>query len=204
MPGQIEKAMDLLPPALTSNPNFAHLVRIIDDINLHSHKNCSHRHIAFRPDFDLIESDDAFELYGELPGVKKEDVTVELTDARTMVVKGSVRHSYSKVIAIPTATATEGSTEQTENATDLAATQEPQTQPAEGEQVSAQETKPAKPAHPTYIISERGSGSFQRSFKLPIDVDRQGIEATFKEGVLHVRIPKLVKSTGDVQKVEIS
>lgn len=200
MPGQIEKAMDLLPPALTSHPNFANLVRIIDDINLHSHKNCSHRHIAFRPDFDLIENNDAFELYGELPGVKKEDVSVELTDARTIVVKGSVKHSYSKVVTPPTEQAP---TERTETST-ATAIQEPQMQPTLDEQTPGPEAKLAKPVQSTYIISERGSGSFQRTFKLPMDVDRQGIAAIFKEGVLHVRIPKIVERTGDVQKVEIS
>ena len=38
---------------------------------------------------------------------------------------------------------------------------------------------------------ERGHGSFQRSFQLPLPVDHAGVTADLKDGVLTVRIPKL-------------
>ena len=41
-----------------------------------------------------------------------------------------------------------------------------------------------------YYFSERAFGRFQRSFRLPADVDDADIEASFKDGVLAVRIPK--------------
>jgi len=37
---------------------------------------------------------------------------------------------------------------------------------------------------------ERGFGRFQRGLKLPTPVDADKIEATFENGVLHVRLPK--------------
>lgn len=182
MPTQIEKAMDLLPPALASNPNFVHLARLLEDLNTHTHHSCSHRRIAFRPAFDLVEAEGAFELYGDLPGVRKEDLSVELTDARTIVVKGTVSHDYNTLLA-PDAVG----------------------QDAEGGAAGVEETpKPAATAtQPTFLVSERGSGSFQRTFKLPLDVNRQGVVANFEHGVLHVCVPKPVKDAGDVQRVEI-
>ena len=37
---------------------------------------------------------------------------------------------------------------------------------------------------------ERAYGAFSRSFTLPTNVKNDGVEATFKDGVLTVRIPK--------------
>ncbi len=41
-----------------------------------------------------------------------------------------------------------------------------------------------------YHFTERRFGSFSRSFMLPADVKEDGIEASYKEGVLRVNIPK--------------
>jgi HSP20 family protein len=42
-----------------------------------------------------------------------------------------------------------------------------------------------------YIVQERRSSSFSRSFVLPKNVDRDKIEAHFKNGLLSMAIPKL-------------
>ncbi|MFN3231348.1 MAG: Hsp20/alpha crystallin family protein [Alphaproteobacteria bacterium] len=42
----------------------------------------------------------------------------------------------------------------------------------------------------SYRISERQYGSFQRSFRLPADVDADKIKAACKDGVLTVTIPR--------------
>lgn len=41
-----------------------------------------------------------------------------------------------------------------------------------------------------YHLAERRYGTFTRSFVLPRDVDAEGIEANFEDGVLFVTIPK--------------
>jgi HSP20 family protein len=41
-----------------------------------------------------------------------------------------------------------------------------------------------------YYMSERRFGSFQRSFEVPDGVDAERIEASFKNGVLTVNLPK--------------
>lgn len=41
-----------------------------------------------------------------------------------------------------------------------------------------------------YYLSERSFGSFQRSFRIPDDVDADKIDASFKKGVLTVMLPR--------------
>jgi HSP20 family protein len=41
-----------------------------------------------------------------------------------------------------------------------------------------------------YYLHERHFGSFERSFAIPEGVDAESIEATFKKGVLTVKLPK--------------
>ncbi|HEV2130604.1 MAG TPA: Hsp20/alpha crystallin family protein [Longimicrobiaceae bacterium] len=45
-----------------------------------------------------------------------------------------------------------------------------------------------------YHLAERRYGTFTRSFVLPRDVDPEGIEARFEDGVLNVTIPKSEKA----------
>ena len=45
-----------------------------------------------------------------------------------------------------------------------------------------------------YVIRERRSGAFRRSFSLPQDVAADEISATFKDGLLTVTVPKAAKA----------
>jgi len=49
-----------------------------------------------------------------------------------------------------------------------------------------------------YHLSERRYGAFQRSFTVPDGIDADKIDATFKDGVLTVSLPK----TAEAQKKE--
>ncbi|MGI6433022.1 MAG: Hsp20/alpha crystallin family protein [Sphaerochaetaceae bacterium] len=46
-------------------------------------------------------------------------------------------------------------------------------------------------AEPRYLIRERYCRSFERSFTLPEGIDEDNIEGTFKNGVLHIAMPKV-------------
>jgi hypothetical protein len=52
-----------------------------------------------------------------------------------------------------------------------------------------------------FYCCERWAGSFERSLTLPPGVDAGKVKATFKQGVLEVRLPKVEKAKG--KKVEI-
>jgi len=45
-----------------------------------------------------------------------------------------------------------------------------------------------------YYLRERNFGSFERSFTIPESVDADKIEASFKKGVLAVKLPKTVEA----------
>jgi HSP20 family protein len=92
------------------------------------------------PAVDVLEGKDAYLIRAELPGMKKEDIKVEVKDG-TLVLSG--------------------------------------------------ERKSEKPAEDVqYRHVERVAAKFWRSFSLPETVKHEGIEATYKDGVLEVRVPK--------------
>ncbi len=54
----------------------------------------------------------------------------------------------------------------------------------------------------TYLVSERPSGSFKRSFKLPSAIDAEKISAKLTDGILVVEIPKSESSQSRIIKVK--
>jgi HSP20 family protein len=54
-----------------------------------------------------------------------------------------------------------------------------------------------------YHVSERRYGSFQRSFRLPEDVDVERIEAGCKDGVLTVTLPKTAQAQAGKRRIEV-
>lgn len=55
-----------------------------------------------------------------------------------------------------------------------------------------------------YLLRERRSAEFRRSFVLPDGVDRERIDAQFKEGVLTLSFPKLPAAKAKVIEVKKS
>ncbi|KAI2629576.1 small heat shock protein [Hypoxylon sp. NC1633] len=92
-----------------AEPNFTGLFRLIDDFDKYSGQNNNAaavhqngngrqhvRHIpTFTPKFDLKETENHFELHGELPGIEKNNVHIEFTDPQTVVVRGRVERTYT-------------------------------------------------------------------------------------------------------------
>jgi HSP20 family protein len=54
-----------------------------------------------------------------------------------------------------------------------------------------------------YYLSERGYGSFQRAFRVPDGVDPDKVEASFKNGVLTVTLPKTPQAQKTEKRIEI-
>jgi HSP20 family protein len=54
-----------------------------------------------------------------------------------------------------------------------------------------------------YRMSERRFGSFERRFPIPADIDRDKIEARFRDGVLTVTLPKTEAAAGAHSRIEI-
>lgn len=54
-----------------------------------------------------------------------------------------------------------------------------------------------------YYLSERSYGSFYRTVPLPPGVDRDNAKASFKNGVLTVRLPKTEEARSQVKRIEV-
>lgn len=56
----------------------------------------------------------------------------------------------------------------------------------------------------TYFFSERTFGAFQRSFRLPPNVETDKISAAFENGVLSIQVPKAGAAADTSRRIEIS
>ncbi|KAI0163556.1 hsp20-like protein [Pestalotiopsis sp. NC0098] len=82
-------------------PNFQGLFRLIDDFDRYSGQSSTAgaskaRPSFFTPKFDMTESETAYELHGELPGISKEDVHMEFTDPQTLQIRGRVERTRTE------------------------------------------------------------------------------------------------------------
>ncbi|KAI1761189.1 small heat shock protein [Hypoxylon sp. FL1150] len=210
-----------------AEPNFTGLFRLIDDFDKYANngetlQNGRHhaRHIqTFTPKFDLRETENNYELHGELPGIEKKDVHLEFTDPQTIVVRGRVERSYSSGTP-PAGLLEKSSSEETRAIAEAPKEKEqhhdkahqptveddvqddgasttthsaptPATTVAEVDKSKAQ-PKPQQPQH-KFWVSERSVGEFSRTFQFPSRVDHDHVSASLNNGVLTVVVPKAKK-----------
>jgi HSP20 family protein len=100
--------------------------------------------IRWAPRVDIVEQDGGYELVADLPGLKKEDIKIEIQD-NMLTLRGEKK---------------------------------------------LEEEKKDK----NYRLCERYYGEFVRTFTLPENINRDGIVAEFKDGVLKLDIPKTEKA----------
>ena len=110
------------------------------------------KNIKYAPLVDIYEKENNFFVEAQLPGMKKEDVKIEI-DNNVMLIKGD----------------------------------------------SCKEEEIKEDA---YYRKEIIKGNFVRSFTLPDSVDKNKINAKFKDGVLKIEIPKVEKE--ESKKIEIN
>lgn len=55
----------------------------------------------------------------------------------------------------------------------------------------------------SWFFSERTYGSFQRSFRLPPDVDQSKVEAHSEDGVLKLSLPKTASNENATRKINV-
>ncbi|KAL7311889.1 hypothetical protein PS15m_009600 [Mucor circinelloides] len=129
------------------------------------------------PTTDILETKYCYELQAEVPGFDKKDIQIEVPDSHTVVLKGTMQQEH-KMESPPASSDTQAAegTSDTQQITATVANKEKQVgQAPQGHQ---------------WWVQERVSGSFFRSFQLPIDIDPQTIKASCANGVLKVTIPK--------------
>jgi len=112
-------------------------------------RNLAHK-LAAVPAVDVAESDKAYEITAELPGMDENDIEVKATNGG-LTIKGEKKEEKQR----------------------------------------------------DYYFSERRYGSFERYFNLPDGVDDCKVEASFKNGVLKVTLPKTAEAQKPAKKIEV-
>lgn len=152
--------MSLFRANFPSSGDFSPLFRLLDDYDVHRSARSQPTTQTFSPRFDVHETDNAYHLDGELPGIAQKDIEIEFSDHQTLVVKG--RTEYER------RTSDKDSDEDSE-----------QTE-------SASQSKPTR----RFWSSERSVGEFQRTFSFPSRVDQDKVKAGLKDGILSIVVPK--------------
>ena len=98
----------------------------------------SHPHIT--PTADLVEDNDNYQFFFEMPGLKSDSVDVRVEEGRLVIEAERVRPEWSKETQVH--------------------------------------------------LNERTYGPMRRTFKLPEDAVIDGISASYRDGILNVRVPK--------------
>jgi len=185
----------------------ASFFQLLSELDQPQQKTCAprrHRPQTFTPRFDVTEVENAYELYGELPGIEQSDISIEFSDAQTLVIQGKTERAANQVEAAEATEATteaETSSEKAHNATvedeyDEADT--PLATPATTATATATEEKQEQPEtqapKPKYWVAERRVGSFARSFSFSQRIEQDAVQASLKNGILRVVVPKSQKS----------
>ena len=120
------------------------------------------------PAAEVQETEDAYELVLELPGVDKEAIDVKATD-RTLVISAQRRNPRQAAPASAEA----------------------------GAPVPAPE-----PAGRGLLLSEFRYGTWSRSFRFPQPIEREQLQAVYRDGLLTVTAPKANRVSSVTVKVE--
>lgn len=198
--------------------SFAPFFRFIDAFDNHQSSKRGGQQSLFRqsfnPKFDVVETKDAYELHGEIPGAERKDISIEFTEPQTIVVHGRVERQRTE--GTPPSGLVEGSKDSAGAITEGG--EQAPASPSESHRatVTDEETEAAKErggasgktqqvahanasnsqkqAHkPKYWVQERSVGEFHRTFSFPVPVDEGAVKATLNNGVLTVSIPKAEK-----------
>ncbi|CAG9936405.1 unnamed protein product [Clonostachys rosea f. rosea IK726] len=193
--------MALFPQSFyNTDASFTPLFRLLDDFDKYSRSGSSgnisggraSRISHWQPKFDVRETSAAYHLHGELPGLTKEQVSIEFPEPQSLVIRGKTERTYTgnsptgllESAGIPAAITEAGespksqqATVEDENATD-----------------STPKDEPAAPADKAkYWITERSIGEFSRHFNFPARIDRDAVTASLSDGILTIDVPKAKK-----------
>lgn len=201
---------------LSPEPTLFQILSAIDSSSA-PQKCAPRRHTPqhFTPRFDVAETANDYQLYGEVPGLNQEDLTIEFSDAQTLVIKGKTARPATSTPAAAAEAEKEVEEAETSSEKSHTATVEdeydeadtPLATPATTSASTATATADAAAAPKAdaapkakYWVAERRVGEFARSFSFEQRIEQDGVQASLRNGVLHIVVPKNQKR----QKVVVS
>ncbi|KAK1828686.1 HSP20-like chaperone [Podospora conica] len=206
----------------TTDPNFTTLFRLLDDFNSYSREvqederadskgprgHGRHRR-GPRPRFDIRETREAYELYGEMPGTDRKDVHVELTGQNTLLIWGHVDRGYDAPVA-GRAGGGQGKKKGKKGGGGKEEGEEGKKEEDGGkkddggkkEDGGGGEGKKEEGGEPIrFLMRERFVGDFEREFAFPGPLQEFDISASLENGILKVTVPKA--GTGQGRRIEV-
>jgi HSP20 family molecular chaperone IbpA len=149
---------------------------------------------SFSPKFDIRESKDGYHLDGELPGVNQDNIEIDFTDSHTLVIKGHSQRNTNNATepqepddTSNSDTASTKSHQPTVEDEDASSSKAAAPAPKPSDEVgSKQESEPSD----KYLVSERSTGEFRRTFTFPARIDQDGVTARLRNGILSVVVPR--------------
>jgi len=209
--------MSLFPRSIYSaDPSFTPLFRLLDDFDNYRTEvqgtNGSERKggrslsaRTFNPKFDVRETENTYELHGELPGIERENINIEFTEPQTIVISGHVERTYQSGTppsglleggAKSNGAITEGGeqhhTKPHKVTVEDEASEHAKKQGTVAKKDEHQQEQPQQPKE-KYWVSERSVGEFSRTFSFPARIDQDGVQASLTNGVLNITVPKAKK-----------
>lgn len=159
------------------------------------------------PKVDLHEEDTKFVLTAELPGVKKEDVKINVdADRRRLTLEGHMKSEYTSQPASSTSNGDEADSGKHAETVSPKAGDKDQDKSATSTEVSRKEQAGAVGNVGHALVSERVYGSFSRSFTLPATAnlaDDSSLKARFNDGLLRLEIPKKKEEHSKTRQIAI-
>jgi HSP20 family molecular chaperone IbpA len=181
--------------------------------------------------FDVRETEQAYEVDGELPGIEQEDIEIEFSDESTLVIKAKSERkvesgskpseSQETAPAVDDEKKSETASEHSHQATveddfeDLANETETVSAGSESSEKPSEVAKGKAPEQPQEVqqqeqaqpqqrrwVSERSYGSFTRTFRFPGYINREAVTANLKNGILSIVVPKA--PVPEVRRIQIA
>ena len=156
-------------------------------IRIPATKNGVSRENTFMFNVDIIENPKQFELIFDLPGFKKDDITITLDDDNFMNISAKRDEKYEEDF-------------------DQTLVEDTGKNGSKTQQETAEHTQYALSMNPTkYHRQERFTGFVSRSFIVPDDVDIENVSSTHENGLLTISLPrKSVKPKEEQKKRKIA
>ena len=204
---------------LGPHPTLRSIIRTIEDPYYNKDSQYHHENVL-SPTFDVRESDSAFFLEGEFPGVgRKEDISIEKLGPRTVLVESNaarfdIKAEWGQYLLAPLSSTQEGTLEnqQLHVTSKEGVTMEPVQETTRGlNDVMAEENGTGANERevkgeddgPYVKLTERHVGYLQRSFTFPCPVDIDEIKARLRYGLLVMMVPKLKDAKKGLKKINI-
>merc|ERR1712029_323203 len=135
---------------------------------------------SFSPKFDIKETDQTYELHGELPGIEHsreegQRPAAFIEGEQCAQIEGGEKYQKPSV--------------EDENATAMSGANPDASTTGEAAQETNESSDVAKDEG-RYWLSERSVGEFARTFAFPNPVDQEKVKASLKDGILSVVVPK--------------